>query len=48
MKEYLSYTFDENDFYDVIDKDKRTFLDYFSEKFKINQIYQTVQKKLKL
>jgi hypothetical protein len=39
MKEYLSYTFDENDFYDVIDKDKRTFIAYFSEKFKINQIF---------
>ena len=39
MKEYLSYTFDENDFYDVLDKDKRTFIAYFCEKFKNNQIF---------
>ena len=39
MKEYLSLSFDENDFDDVIDKEKRTFCDYFCEKFKQNQIF---------
>ena len=39
MKEYLSLSFDENDFDDVIDKEKRTFCEYFCEKFKLNQIF---------
>jgi hypothetical protein len=39
MKEFLSNSFDENDFYDVIDKDKRKFTTYFCENFKNNQIF---------
>ena len=39
IKEYLSLSFDENDFDDVIDKEKRTFCEYFCEKFKENQIF---------
>ena len=39
MKEYLSLSFDENDYDDVIDKEKRTFCEYFCEKFKLNQIF---------
>ena len=39
MKEYLSLSFDENDFDDVIDKEKRTFFTYFCVKFQINQIF---------
>ena len=39
IKEYLSLSFDENDFDDVIDKEKRTFCAYFCEKFKLNQIF---------
>ena len=39
MKEYLSASFDENDFDDVIEKEKRSILTYFCEKFKINQIF---------
>ncbi len=39
MKEYLAFPFDETDFDDVIDNDKRKFGTYFCEKFKINQIF---------
>jgi hypothetical protein len=39
MKEYLSLSFDENDFDDVIDKDKRSFCQYFCVIFKENQIF---------
>ena len=39
IKEYLSVSFDENDFDDVIDKDNRPFCLYFREKFKMNQIF---------
>ena len=39
IKEYLSISFDENDFDDVIDMDKRTFWQYFCEKFQENQIF---------
>ncbi len=39
MKEYLSMSFDETDFYDVLDKDKRKFWTYFCEHFKMNQIF---------
>ena len=39
MKEYLSVSFDENDFDDVIDKETRTFCTYFCEKFQVNQIF---------
>ena len=39
IKEYLSVSFDENDFDDVLDKDKRTFCTYFCEKFQFNQIF---------
>ena len=39
MKEYLSLSFDENDFDDVIDKDKRSFYQYFCIIFKENQIF---------
>ena len=39
MKDYLSLSFDENDFDDVIEKEKRTFCKYFCQKFKINQIF---------
>ena len=39
IKEFLSVSFDENDFDDVMDKEKRTFCKYFSEKFQENQIF---------
>ena len=39
IKEYLSPDFDETDFDEVLDQDKRTFCEYFSEKFKNNQIF---------
>ena len=39
IKEYLSLSFDENDFDDVIDKDKRSFCVYFFNNFKENQIF---------
>ena len=39
MKEYLAFPFDETDFDDVIENDKRKFGTYFCEKFKINQIF---------
>ena len=39
MREYLSISFDENDFDDVIDKESRKFCQYFCEKFKMNQIF---------
>ena len=39
MKEYLSISFDENDYDDVIDKEKRKFCPYFWEKFQMNQIF---------
>ena len=39
MKEYLSLSFDENDFDDVVDKDKRTFCKYFGGAFIENQIF---------
>ena len=39
IKEYLSLSFDENDFDDVMDKEERTYCEYFSEKFKENQIF---------
>ena len=39
MKEYLSLSFDENDFDDVIDKEKRKFCTYFCQKFQNNQIF---------
>ena len=39
IKEYLSKSFDENDFDDVIEKERRKFLSYFKEKFKENQIF---------
>ena len=39
IKEYLSMSFDENDFEDVIDKDKRTFSQYFCEKCQDNQLF---------
>ena len=39
MKEYLSLSFDENDFDDVIDNEKRKFCSYFCEKLKNNQIF---------
>ena len=38
IKEFLSMSFDENDFDDVMDKEKRTFCKYFCEKFQENQI----------
>jgi hypothetical protein len=38
IKEFFSQ-FDENDFDDVLDQDKRTFCEYFWEKFKNNQIF---------
>jgi hypothetical protein len=38
IKELFSQ-FDENDFDDVLDQDKRTFCEYFWEKFKNNQIF---------
>ena len=39
IKEYLSLSFDENDFDDVMDKEERTYCEYFYEKFKENQIF---------
>jgi hypothetical protein len=39
IKDILSESFDETDFDDVYDKDKRTFCQYFCEKFKDNQIF---------
>ena len=38
IKEFLSNSFNENDFDDVIDKEKRTFFQFFCEKFQENQI----------
>jgi hypothetical protein len=39
IKELLSQSFDENDFDDVLNSDKRKFCEYFSENFKNNQIF---------
>lgn len=39
IKEFLSPSFDETDFDDVISLDKRTFWKYFCEKFQNNQIF---------
>ena len=39
IEEYLSDSFQENDFDDVIDKDKRSFCEYFCQVFKENQIF---------
>ena len=39
IKDFLSDSFDERDFDDVLDKDKRTFCLYFFEIFKNNQIF---------
>ena len=39
INEYINPEFDENDFDDVIDKDKRTFLQFFLEKIYKNQIF---------
>ena len=39
IKEFLAPSFDENDFDDVISKDKRTFCQFFCEKFQNNQIF---------
>ena len=39
MKEYLSLSFDENDFDDVVDKDKRSFCKYFCRVFIENQMF---------
>ena len=39
MKEYLSLSFNEDDFDDIVDKEKRPFCKYFSIKFKENQIF---------
>ena len=39
IKEFLSPSFDENDFDDVISKDKRTFCQFFCERFQNNQIF---------
>ena len=39
MNEFLYPSFDENDFDDIMNKEKRTFCQYFSEKFKKNQIF---------
>ena len=38
IKNYLIGSYDENDFLDVLDKEKRTFCEYFSIKYKKNQI----------
>ena len=38
IKNYLDRSFDENDFLDVLDKETRTFCEFFSEKYKNNQI----------
>ena len=42
MKEYLSDSFDENDFDDVIEKGKRSFCKYFCEKFQFYRILRIV------
>ena len=39
IKELLSSSFDENDFDEVFNKEKRTFCQYFSENFQNNQIF---------
>jgi hypothetical protein len=39
IKEYLSESFQENVFDEVIDKDKRSFCEYFCQIFKENQIF---------
>ena len=39
IKDFLSNSFDENDFDDVLNKEKRSFCQYFSETFKKNQIF---------
>ena len=39
IKEFLAPSFDENDFDDVVSKDKRTFCQFFCEKFQNNQIF---------
>ena len=39
IKDLLSNSFNEEDFDDVIDKDKRTFCQYFCENLKYNQIF---------
>jgi hypothetical protein len=39
IKDLLSDSFDDTDFDDVLSIDKRTFCQYFSEKFKNNQIF---------
>ena len=39
IKDFLSDSFDERDFDDVLDKEKRTFCIYFFEIFKNNQIF---------
>ena len=38
IKEYLDASYDENDFLDVLDKETRTFCQFFSEKYKNEQI----------
>ena len=38
IKNYLDESFDENDFLDVLDKENRTFCQYFIEKYKNNKI----------
>ena len=38
IKSYLDESFDENDFLDVLDKETRTFCQYFMGKYKNNQI----------
>ena len=39
VRDFLSPTLDETDFDDVLTKDKRTFCQFFLEKFKKNQIF---------
>ena len=39
IRDFLSPTLDETDFDDVLTKDKRTFCQFFREKFKNNQIF---------
>ena len=39
MKEYLSLSFNENDYDDVVEKENVSFCYYFSNKFKENQIF---------
>ena len=39
MKEYLTLSFNENDFDEIRDKDHRSFFLYFCHKFQINQIF---------